>query len=230
MSGTFITFEGGEGAGKSTQIKRLAARLEEMGHDVLLTREPGGSVGAEVVRHCLLGGAAQPFGPHLEIMLFAAARLDHMREKIKPALMRSAVVLCDRFYDSTRAYQGSDEGVLDADLKKFEIIAVDGCHPDLTIILDIDPKVGLMRVQNRLSNGGAGQPATIDRFEQDDLQTHQKRRDTFLKIAQQEPLRCAVVDAEQDSDKVSEVIWALVQQKLKSTPNKQKLMPGDQGQ
>lgn len=218
MPGIFITFEGGEGAGKSTQIKRLADRLREEGHEVVLTREPGGSAGAEAVRHVLLSGAAEPFGPETEVMLFAAARLDHMRETILPALIRDAVVLCDRFYDSTRAYQGGGDGVSSDYLALMEKVAVGDRHPDLTIILDIDPELGLKRVTSRLAYAAAasGYSQTEDRFEKDTLTIHQKRRAAFLAIAKQEPNRCIVVDANQDTEDVSDVIWSLIRSQLES--------------
>ena len=132
MSGVFVTFEGGEGAGKSTQIKRLSDYLKKNGYNFVLTREPGGSVGAEAVRQVLLSGAAEPFGAETEVLLFAAARLDHMRETILPALADNKIVLCDRFYDSTRAYQGGGDGVSSDYLKQMEEIAVGDKHPDLT--------------------------------------------------------------------------------------------------
>lgn len=212
MPGIFITFEGGEGAGKSTQIKRLTERLREEGREVVLTREPGGSPGAEAVRHVLLSGAAEPFGAKTEVMLFAAARLDHMRETILPALNRDAVVLCDRFYDSTRAYQGGGDGVSSDYLELMEEIAVGSHHPDLTIILDIDPKVGLERVNMRLkiSDKESNAAQHIDRFEKDTLAIHRKRRAAFLEIAKREKDRCVIVDANQESETVSQVIWSIV--------------------
>ncbi len=212
MSGHFITFEGGEGAGKSTQIKRLAKRLRKKAIEVVLTREPGGSFGAEAVRHVLLSGAAKPFGAEAEVMLFAAARLDHMQETILPALKRNAIVLCDRFYDSTRAYQGGGEGVSKELLTSLEKLAVKRRKPDATLILDIAPEKGLERVQGRLqSNKGKNLPQEMDRFEGDTLEIHKKRREAFLEIARNEPERCYVVNAEQEADIVSEVIWKLIE-------------------
>lgn len=212
MPGIFITFEGGEGAGKSTQIKRLTERLRKEGREVVLTREPGGSPGAEAVRHVLLSGAAEPFGAKTEVMLFAAARLDHMRETILPALNRDAVVLCDRFYDSTRAYQGGGDGVSPDYLALMEKIAVGSHHPDLTIILDIDPKLGLERVNLRLKDleKESNDAQHIDRFEKDTLAIHKKRRAAFLAIAEREKDRCVIVDANQEAESVSQVIWSIV--------------------
>lgn len=218
LAGTFITFEGGEGAGKSTQIKRLSERLKQDGYKTVLTREPGGSKGGEAIRHVLLSGAAEPYGPETEVMLFTAARLDHMQQTILPALRQNTIVLCDRFYDSTRAYQGGGDGVSEDYLDQMEEIAVGDNHPDLTIILDIPPELGLERVTKRIA-GEDGDVSTliqhIDRFEKDDLEIHIKRREAFLKIAKAEPRRCVVVDATQDADTVSTVIWACVQPRLK---------------
>lgn len=186
--GVFITFEGGEGAGKSTQIRLLAEHLRESGHDVVVTREPGGSPGAEAVRHVLLSGAAEPFGPALEALLFAAARADHVEQLIRPAVERGAVVLCDRFIDSSRVYQGVTGG-LDAEfMVPLERVTVNDMMPDLTIILDIDPKEGLRRAAERRGEEGA------DRFEKETLQIHRRRRRAFLDIARKEPNRCVVVD------------------------------------
>lgn len=223
LPGLFITFEGGEGAGKSTQIKTLADRLTEKGREVILTREPGGSVGAEAVRHVLLSGAAEPFGSKTEVMLFAAARLDHMQQTILPALKRDAVVLCDRFYDSTRAYQGGGDGVSTDYLTLMEEIAVGTHHPDLTIILDIDPKIGLQRVKSRLKDTAKASDGAkhVDRFEKDSLTVHRKRRAAFLAIAEQEKERCVIVDANQDAENVAQVIWTIIDTHI-ATSNKSK--------
>lgn len=188
--GVFITFEGGEGAGKSTQIDRLAKKLRAKKYDVVVTREPGGSPGAEAVRHVLLSGAAEPFGPKMEALLFAAARSDHVEQVIRPALNRGAIVLCDRFMDSSRAYQGVTGGI-DADfMSVLESVAVNGTMPDLTLILDIDPAEGLARAAAR-----RGEHAVVDRFEKETLEIHQRRREAFLAIAAAEPERCVVIDA-----------------------------------
>lgn len=219
MSGVFVTFEGGEGAGKSTQIKLLSDYLKKNGYNSVLTREPGGSVGAEAVRQVLLSGAAKPFGAETEVLLFAAARLDHMRETILPALADNKIVLCDRFYDSTRAYQGGGDGVSSEYLKQMEEIAVGDKHPDLTIIMDIAPEIGLERVTKRLVAGQEDAKNIIDhidRFEKDDIEIHVKRREAFLKIAADEPKRCVVVDASQNPQNVAGVIIACIQPLLKS--------------
>src|SRR5579863_2668447 len=143
MRGKFITFEGGEGTGKSTQAATLARHLESAGIKVLLTREPGGSPGAEIIRHVLLSGAAKPFGPEAEAMLFAAARDDHVRTTILPALDAGRWVICDRFADSTRVYQGVLGKVDHRLLKSLERVAVGDLAPDLTVILDVPVELGL---------------------------------------------------------------------------------------
>ncbi len=140
--GRFITFEGGEGTGKSTQIRLLEKALNELGIDTLVTREPGGSPGAEAVRIVLLSGAAEPLGPEMEAILFAAARSDHVETVIRPALRAGKTVLCDRFFDSTRVYQGATGNVDRTFLRRLEEVACEDCWPDLTIILDLDPADG----------------------------------------------------------------------------------------
>jgi dTMP kinase len=156
--GIFVTFEGGEGAGKSTQITRLAETLRSAGHEVLVTREPGGSPGAEAVRHVLLSGAAESFGPAMEAILFAAARSDHVEQVIRPAIERGAIVLCDRFLDSSRVYQGGDERLDPGFMAALERVAINGMMPDLTVILDLDAEEGLRRAAERR---GDGQPASL---------------------------------------------------------------------
>src|SRR3954469_12401648 len=152
MSGKFITFEGGEGAGKSTQVSLLAKRLEALDLSVVVSREPGGSAGAEAIRNVLLSGAAKPLGPHAEAILFAAARSDHLRQTIRPALEAGKWIVCDRFADSTRIYQGV-LGNVDARLiSGLERIAVAGTKPDLTFILDVAPELGLARAARRRGN------------------------------------------------------------------------------
>lgn len=208
MRGRFITFEGGEGAGKSTQVKLLAERLRALGLFVRTTREPGGSPGAEAIRHVLLSGAAQPLGAHAEAILFAAARSDHVGQTIAPALAKGEWVICDRFIDSTRVYQGK-LGNLDAKfIASLERIAVGDLKPDLTIILDLPPEIGLQRAAHR--NGG--QPP--DRFEQETLDFHRKLRESYHEIAEQEPQRCALIDATPDEATVAQAIFAVVSARL----------------
>jgi dTMP kinase len=203
--GFFITFEGGEGAGKSTQISRLAGKMRAKRYDVLVTREPGGSPGAEAVRHVLLSGAAEPFGPKMEALLFAAARSDHVEQVIRPAVERGSIVLCDRFIDSSRVYQGVTGGLDPAFMEALEKVAINGMVPDMTLIFDIDPAEGLRRATVR-----RGTDAGADRFEKETLDIHQRRREAFLAIAAAEPERCIVVDASADPDAVENVVTATV--------------------
>jgi dTMP kinase len=200
--GFFITFEGGEGAGKSTQITRLATRLRVARHEVVVTREPGGSPGAEAVRHVLLSGAAEPFGSKMEAILFAAARSDHVEQVIRPAISRGAVVLCDRFIDSSRVYQGVTGGLDPAFMLALERVAVNGVMPDLTLILDLDPAEGLRRATARRGKG------TADRFEKEALAVHERRRDAYLAIAISEPERCVVIDAAGSPAEVERAVTA----------------------
>ena len=202
--GFFITFEGGEGAGKSTQITRLAERLRGEGRSVVVTREPGGSPGAEAVRHVLLSGAAEAFGPVMEAMLFAAARSDHVEQVIRPAVERGAIVLCDRFLDSSRVYQGIGNGLDAGFMARLEQIAINGMMPDLTLIFDIDPEEGLRRATARRGRDVA------DRYEKETLDVHRKRRDAYLAIARAEPERCAVIDAGGSMDEVEAAVTGVV--------------------
>ncbi|NTJ64429.1 dTMP kinase [Agrobacterium rhizogenes] len=208
-NGLFVSFEGGEGAGKSTQIRRLAERLRERGHEVLVTREPGGSPGAEAVRHVLLSGAAEMFGTRMEAILFAAARNDHVEDVIRPALSRGTIVLCDRFMDSSRVYQGVT-GNLEPDyIEALQRVAVNGVVPHCTLILDIPAEVGLERARKRASAVTAP-----DRFEKEEMQTHEKRREAFLDIAAREPERCHVIDAQKSEDEIAAEIAGIVDKRL----------------
>lgn len=212
-SGLFISFEGGEGAGKSTQIRLLAERLAALGREVVVTREPGGSAGAEAVRHVLLSGAAEPFGVGMEVLLFAAARNDHVEEIIRPALEAGKIVLCDRFMDSSRVYQGVAGGLEPGFVSTVERIAVDGTKPDLTLIFDLEAIEGLKRIQARSPEQAlAGTP---DRFEKDDIAVHEARRQAFLKIAEAEPDRCRVIAADGAADSVAQSVWQAVAPLLK---------------
>jgi dTMP kinase len=210
MAGCFITFEGGEGAGKSTQIERLKNRLEQLGQPVLVTREPGGSPHAEEVRAFILGGHAKHLGPFAEALLFAAARIDHLDKTIKPALRSGTHVLCDRFADSTRAYQGSvgnlDKGLID----QLETVTLRGVKPDLTFILDLPAETGLARAGARQ----AGKGEAADRFEKEDLSFHQSLRQAYLSIARADPRRCVVINADQDPEEVETAIWAALRERL----------------
>ncbi len=211
--GAFVTFEGGEGAGKSTQIARLAATLRvRSGRAVCVTREPGGSPRAEEIRAALLSGVAKPHGPFAEALLFSAARIDHLDRLIRPALQRGETVLCDRFIDSTRAYQGAAGGLDPGLVGALERVVVGPTRPDLTLILDLPPETGLARAVARGAGQGAGQAA--DRFEAESLDFHTRLRDAFLAIARAEPERCAVIDAARDPDSVEAAIRAAVAARL----------------
>lgn len=209
--GRFVTFEGGEGAGKSSQVAHLAERLRGRGLEVVVTREPGGSPGAECVRHVLLAGAGEVFGPLAEACLFAAARADHVDATIRPALRRKAWVVCDRFYDSARVYQGGG-GVDPAMLRLLEEIAVDEVRPDLTVLLDVPVEVGLARAGLRRGEGDA------DRFEREDAAIHEARRRAFLDLAAAEPDRFVVIDATQPPSVVAAQIWHAVTERLGVPP------------
>lgn len=209
QKGIFITFEGGEGAGKSTQIKRLASKLEDLGIGVLTTREPGGSPGAEAVRHVLLSSAAEQFGTEMEAILFSAARSDHVETVIKPALKEQNVVVCDRFFDSTRVYQGIT-GDVDMDfLKQLEQIACEDAWPDLTIVLDLPPQTGMQRAKARRKAN-----ESPDRFEKETIALQEKRREGFRQIAQQETDRCVLIDASGTTAQVFKRVWEAVDQRL----------------
>ncbi|MDB5455759.1 MAG: thymidylate kinase [Caulobacter sp.] len=203
--GLFISFEGGEGAGKSTQIRRLAERLTAEAADVVLTREPGGSPGGEAIRELLVNGAADRWSPVTETLLMYAARRDHVERVIRPALDRGAVVLCDRFADSTRAYQGAGGDAPASLIAALEDHVLSGTVPNLTLILDLPAEVGLARASAR---GGAA------RFESKGLDFHERLRTAYLAIAAREPERCAVIDADADVESVADAIWRVVEKRL----------------
>ncbi|MCX8282265.1 dTMP kinase [Phyllobacterium sp. 0TCS1.6C] len=204
MRGLFITFEGGEGAGKSTQIGLLATHLRERGRTVVVTREPGGTPGAEAARHVILSGAVESFGPAMEALLFAAARNDHVEQVIRPALAAGKVVLCDRYIDSSRVYQGVTGNLDPRLMRAVENAAINGLMPDLTVILDLPAEAGLQRANKRRGEGAA------DRFEKETLDLHVRRREAYLDIARMEPGRCKVVPADRPVDEIAGEIAALV--------------------
>jgi dTMP kinase len=208
--GRFITFEGGEGSGKSTQAKRLAERLKLRGHEVVLTREPGGSPGAEAIRHLLLNGIAKPLGPEAETFMFAAARDDHVATMIRPALDRGAWVVCDRFIDSTRVYQGSLGNVDQRLIRALERLVVGETMPDLTFIMDVPPEIGLARASER----GHG----VDRFEAEHVEYHRLLREAYREIAEREPDRCALVDGTASADAIAVRLWMLVSERFLRQP------------
>ncbi|PZR35917.1 dTMP kinase [Caulobacter segnis] len=203
--GFFISFEGGEGAGKSTQIRRLADRLQAAGHDVVVTREPGGSPGAEAIRELLVNGAADRWSPVTETLLMYAARRDHVERVIRPALSRGAIVLCDRFADSTRAYQGAGGDAPASLIASLEGHVLGDTVPDLTLILDLPAEVGLQRAEAR---GGAA------RFESKGLDFHERLRAGYLEIGRREPERCVVIEANAAIDDVTAAIGEAVDQRL----------------
>jgi dTMP kinase len=208
MAGKFITFEGGEGAGKSTQAALLKKTLCGMGIGVLLTREPGGSPGAEIIRHVLLSGAAKRLGPSTEALLFAAARAEHLEATIRPALRSGRWVICDRFVDSTRAYQGIVGKVGLPFIRGLEKLTVGACKPDLTFILDLPAEIGLARAHARRGDAGA------DRFETEDLAYHRALNAAFRAIAGEERERCVVIDAKEPQQQVAAEILQIVCRRL----------------
>jgi dTMP kinase len=210
--GKFISFEGGEGSGKSTQIKKLAERLVTAKLRAIVTREPGGSPGAEIIRHLVLSGMGKLLGPDAETLLFAAARDDHVRTVIQPALGQGTWVLCDRFSDSTRVYQGRLGQVAPGVLNAMQRVTIGDLKPDLTIILDIPVEVGMQRAAARR---GKGAP---DRFEAEDIQFHQDLREAYLQIAAEDPQRCVLIDANADADAVAAQVWKALRDHLFAIP------------
>lgn len=223
-AGWFITFEGGEGSGKSTQAKRLADRLSSAGHTVTMTREPGGSSFAERLRAIILDPNLEPHAPLAEALLFASARADHLDQVIRPALADGRFVVCDRFSDSTRVYQGYAGRVEPRLLEALELIIVQHTKPDLTIVVDIPAEIGLARAALRLNAPVAQAPSErtpkqprgllADRFESRGLDYHKKLREGFLEIARLEPQRCVVVDGQKSPDEVARDVWAAVEGRL----------------
>jgi len=208
MRGRFITFEGGEGTGKTTQAAALAQRLRAMGIGVVLTREPGGSPGAEIIRHVLLSGAAKALGPDAEAILFAAARDDHVVSTIAPALARGRWVISDRFADSTNVYQGALGQVDPLLLGGLRRVTIGTLKPDLTFILDLPAEVGLERASQRRGREGA------DRFEAESLEFHENLRQAYLHLAAGEPDRCVLIDAREREAAVAARIWDTVVKRL----------------
>jgi dTMP kinase len=204
----FLSFEGGEGVGKSTQVKRLVAALGRRGITALRTREPGGTPKAEAIRSFILQGRSESWGVGAEAVLFAAARLDHVTQLIAPSLAAGKWVISDRFHDSTRAYQGLTGGVNERLIQGLETLALDGHAPDLTLVLDMDPERAFERVAQRALEEGT--PGAVDRFEKEDLDWHRRLRDAFLEIARANPERCVVIDADRSEDSLEDEIWGVV--------------------
>ncbi len=207
-AGLFITLEGGEGSGKSTQARLLADALKSKGHDVILTREPGGTPQAETIRNLLVRPEGGAWTPMAECLLIFAARQMHVETLIKPALKVGKIVICDRFTDSTRAYQGYGHGVPIKDVEQLNFVGLAGFEPDLTLILDIDPEEGLKRAGSRKNEGE-------DKFERLGLEFHKKLHSGFKEIARAFPKRCVMIDASKSQTDVAAQILKAVETKLK---------------
>ncbi len=201
--GRFITFEGGEGAGKSTQAKRLAERLESAGIATLVTREPGGTALGEDIRGLILKD--RPQDPLTELLLFAAARAEHMTAVIRPALDDGTWVISDRFVDSTRVYQGKLYAIEPEFIALIEKYTIGHDFPDLTLILDLPPEAGLERAQSR---------GTLSRYDAERIETHETLREGFLEIATAEPHRCVLIDGHLPVESVATAVWQAVHQRL----------------
>ncbi|MDA8648009.1 dTMP kinase [Rhodobacteraceae bacterium] len=199
--GRFITFEGIDGSGKSTQTKLLAARLQDEGYDIILTREPGGSEGAEEIRELVLQGATDRWSAETEILLFTAARRDHIERTILPALIQGKIVICDRFADSTRMYQGISRGDLRALVDQLHSLMIP-YDPDITILIDMDPEIGLKRAKARAT--------AEERFEDFGLDLQQRMRSGFLELAREFETRIAVVEGNRDIVELAETIYQRV--------------------
>jgi dTMP kinase len=205
--GHFVTFEGGDGSGKSTQVKRLATALKMRDLDVVLTHEPGGAPGADEIRKLVLTGEPDRWDVMTETLLMFAARNDHVTRTIKPALAKKKWVICDRFTDSTYAYQGAGGGLERESIRRLESLVLDDFRPDLTLILDLAPDVGLERTKSRRHDE--------TRFEKFNLAFHKRLRDSYLAIARRDPMRCVVIDAAADEKTVAAGIWNAVAERFK---------------
>ena len=201
--GRLITFEGGEGTGKSTQARRLVEHLNAAGQDVILTREPGGSPFAETIRAVVMSADTPPHSALSEALLFYAARADHVEKTIRPALERGTWVVCDRFSDSTRVYQGVVGGLSQLVIDTLERLVVHPTVPDLTVLLDLDVVVGLARAEQRRMGNAPGLSIHADRYESRTVQYHESLRTGFLEIARAEPRRCVIIDAFQSVDEIA---------------------------
>ncbi|MCS6771020.1 MAG: dTMP kinase [Kiritimatiellae bacterium] len=211
-TGRFITFEGPEGSGKSTQARRLVARLREMGAEVVHVREPGGTPTGEAIRRILQHDeAGEPLAHETELFLFAASRAQLVRRVILPALERGAVVVCDRFADSTTAYQGFGRGLPMDALQTIRALAVDGAEPDLTLLLDIPVALGFERVRSRQQDLFEG----VDRIEREELAFHERVREGYLQLARENPRRFRRIDASRDPEQVAVEVWEAVQDVLR---------------
>jgi dTMP kinase len=210
MTGRFITLEGGEGTGKSTQIRRLVTALEQRGIPVLATREPGGAPGAEQIRKLMVEGEPGRWDPITETLLAYAARADHVARTIGPALLAGTWVISDRFNDSTFAYQGAGRGVERETIRRIDAAVLDDFQPDLTLILDLDAKIGLERALARHNAKATAE----NRFEKFGVDFHEKLRQAFLDIARRNPERCRVIDSSGTEEQVAEAILAAVSRRF----------------
>ncbi|MFO0388956.1 MAG: dTMP kinase [Alphaproteobacteria bacterium] len=206
MTSVFITFEGGEGSGKSTQVKMLSAAFERIGKPCVVTREPGGTPSAELVRKLVVEGSKDAWLPESETLLFVAARMEHVKRLIQPSLMAGKTVICDRFYDSTCVYQGIGKGINELFISKLHSLCFDDFQPHLTFILDIEPEVGLKRAASRNN--------TETRFESMPDQFHVMVRQGFLDIARENKQRCVVLDASQDKDALHKEILNVINKRF----------------
>lgn len=207
MKGRFISLEGGDGSGKSTQIKRLATSLRKHGLPVLATREPGGTAGGEEIRNLVLTGAPGRWDALTETLLMFAARSDNVAKSIKPALAAGKWVVCDRFTDSTYAYQGAGGGLARETIRRMETLVLGDFRPDLTLILDVPIEIGLARTDQRAH--------AETRFEKKGAAFQERLRQAFLAIARREPARCVVIDASKDANAVAAAIWNAVAKRFK---------------
>lgn len=206
----FITFEGGEGSGKSTQMKLLTESLQKAGHTITTTREPGGThLGAEI-RRLLLSEKSAQLDPKTELLLYTADRCQHVQEVLRPALKKGHIVVCDRYQDSTTVYQGMARGLDSHWIQMCSELATGGLNPDLTFLLDLPPELGLKRSQHRLKTEAKDE----GRFEQEDLEFHKKVREGFLNLAKQEPERFHVIEATQKIEVIHEEILEIVKYKI----------------
>jgi len=209
MRGVFITFEGGEGAGKSTQLRRLAERLHALPDgpaELVVTREPGGSPGAEAIRSLLVAGDADRWDATTEALLHFAARRDHVERRVRPALERGAWVVCDRFVDSTMAYQGYGHRLGAEAIAALARLTLGDLVPDLTLVLDLPPTAGLARA--------AGRDHDETRYERMDVAFHERLRAGFHAIAAAQPGRCRLIDATAPVEAVAEAVWAVVTERF----------------
>ena len=206
MQGLFISFEGGEGVGKSTQIKALTRRLSAAGHRVLTTREPGGTPLCESIRS-LLQSDQEVISPEAELLLFTASRAQLCRQIIQPAIERGEIVLCDRFMDSTSVYQGVARAIPSAQVEQINQFSVGNCKPDLTFLIDLDPHQGLKRVRQRAAG-------SLDRIEQESLDFFKAVRSGYLELANNEPDRFVILDGQQPIEKLEKTIWDVLSTKL----------------